>query len=1048
MDLETDGNSRTFAVIQFDDKEESIEIIRTDWGFFNDENVLTGAYFPVAKSVQELDQILKENSLPSPSWTNDGKPWPVKRFFRFASTFEEALKKQQYASNLSVVVTDDEKNEDAMKQSRHLRCRAVLSTDSKTELESIKRKPKFIPMKVETLARETIRIRAEKRFQCISPKREQARKNTDNELEQETYKKLSSTNEKPSSSVQEMNDLKEHEEMNFENRQIFYEDTFQETKNVEEVNKFVEEYNADGIIEKNTEVNVDVLQKIDIVIANLAEYIDDEDNKENYEEIRVHDNFFDCLDQDDFAIDAEEESTLEKEFISAEKKYVLLEDLMEDSDFNKPIEVTINRTVGEVIIMIIKYALIHALSFTATFHLFRLVNCFFEYPILPNTKYILNKLFYPKKWMTFHAICPECTKYVGTFESEKTKFINCRDCNIQINVKDYEYKDFFLTMDPSFHIKNLIEANSDYYNYVVKTRLRKESYINDVYDGKLYRKFVKSLSADHKHTYATVTFNTDGAPLFKSSNCAIWPIYLMVNELPFNIRSKELILAGLWFGKGKPDMNIFLNPFVQNMNELSTKGVECVLDGIKNFIKIFPLICCVDAVARAPVQGFVQFNAKYGCGQCLHPGEYIRKSKKESRSGCIKYPLLSTVSQKRNQSDTIKHAEEATSKPFLGVKTRSPLFNLKKFDLIRGCVPDSMHLVSGVAKQFAKMLFGNKEKVGLISRKKITEIDTILKNIKSPHQVGRLSRPFSEREYWKAREWENFTFFYSIPVFIKILPLDYLNHWSFFVEAIYILSTEEIKVSEIDLADELLHKFVAGTEKLYSKWAMTFNIHSLLHLANSVSDWGPLWAHNAYPFESENGRLLRSTHSTKGIHHQICRHVSLQSSLNLLEKRVDFSFFLRQFCILLANNKVEKTVNISSQRYFGASSSVSRVWIQNLNLSFEHSCSYIRMVKNNCLFMSDAKINKRSNNTYALITNKSYVKIKSFIVDRFNKLEYTIVQKLFTTNALGSKCNMLKKVENMSEEFAILTNTLETVCVFIEIDNDSYICALPNLKLY
>lgn len=43
---------------------------------------------------------------------------------------------------------------------------------------------------------------------------------------------------------------------------------------------------------------------------------------------------------------------------------------------------------------------------------------------------------------------------------------------------------------------------------------------------------------------------------------------------------------------------------------------------------------------------------------------------------------------------------------------------------------------------------------------------------------------------------------------------------------------------------------------------------------------------------------------------------------------------------------------------------------------------------------------------------------------------------------------MLKKVENMSKEFAILTNTLETVCVFIEIDNDSYICALPNLKLY
>ena len=42
-----------------------------------------------------------------------------------------------------------------------------------------------------------------------------------------------------------------------------------------------------------------------------------------------------------------------------------------------------------------------------------------------------------------------------------------------------------------------------------------------------------------------ITFNTNGAPSFRSSVYSIWRIYLMVNKLPFNVRSIALILAGL-----------------------------------------------------------------------------------------------------------------------------------------------------------------------------------------------------------------------------------------------------------------------------------------------------------------------------------------------------------------------------------------------------------------------------------------------------------------------------------------------------------------------
>ena len=66
-----------------------------------------------------------------------------------------------------------------------------------------------------------------------------------------------------------------------------------------------------------------------------------------------------------------------------------------------------------------------------------------------------------------------------------------------------------------------------------------------------------------------------------------------------------------------------------------------------------------------------------------------------------------------------------------------------------------MHACTGVATQIAKSLFETKEKVGLLSRRLIPKIDDFLANIKCPHQVGRLTRPFSEKEFWKAREWEN-----------------------------------------------------------------------------------------------------------------------------------------------------------------------------------------------------------------------------------------------------------------------------------------------------
>ena len=61
---------------------------------------------------------------------------------------------------------------------------------------------------------------------------------------------------------------------------------------------------------------------------------------------------------------------------------------------------------------------------------------------------------------------------------------------------------------------------------------------------------------------------------------------------------------------------------------------------------------------------------------------------------------------------------------------------------------------------------------------------------------------------------------------------------------------------------------VVGTcDRLYGPKFITFNVHQLLHLPQSVRQWGPLWAHSVFPFEDWNGRLLKFRGGTRAVGH-------------------------------------------------------------------------------------------------------------------------------------------------------------------------------------
>ncbi|XP_049267770.1 uncharacterized protein LOC125756850 [Rhipicephalus sanguineus] len=307
----------------------------------------------------------------------------------------------------------------------------------------------------------------------------------------------------------------------------------------------------------------------------------------------------------------------------------------------------------------------------------------------------------------------------------------------------------------------------------------------------------------------------------------------------------------LWFGRKHPDMQLFLNEFVTEVN--SMVGVKWNHNGDTHISRPHVLCISVDAPARAAVQNMVSFNGYFGCTWCLNPGEH--------REGSLRYTVVSPIMMRT--SDQVKSEMRLASQfkdTINGLKGPSALMNLKGLDLVNGYSVEYMHCVLlGVAKQITETILATSnshQRFYSGSPSALSQIDARLLSIKPPHCITRLPRSIQERSYWKASEWRHWLLFYSLPCLSGILIEEYWRHLSKLSGGVYILLKDELTAQEIDKAEFLLKKFVSRCEALYGASFMTYNVHALLHLASCARSLGPLWAHAAFVFEGGNGTIL------------------------------------------------------------------------------------------------------------------------------------------------------------------------------------------------
>lgn len=283
------------------------------------------------------------------------------------------------------------------------------------------------------------------------------------------------------------------------------------------------------------------------------------------------------------------------------------------------------------------------------------------------------------------------------------------------------------------------------------------------------------------------------------------------------------------------------------------------------------------------------------------------------------------------------------------------------------------------------------------------------------------------------------------------LPQQLIEYWSLLVDSLHILLQRNISVTELNIANRKIRQFICETEHFFGKVAMTYNIHQLSHLCDNVAAWGPLWAHSAYAFESQNRHLLAAIKSPKGVLQQIMRSINIYRSLILIERKINI-FFPHEVIdrhddlkFLKVENSLKISINI---RYFGHGESVGRNLLRDLfNFDQANSRMFSRIVKERCLYMSCMIQNRRSCNYYAQLKDKRFIRIWKFFVDTSNLYEKTLYFSIAVEQLPFCEYTYVIREENDTIEITD-TDNLESVCVMSKFGDSMYISAFPNLLWY
>lgn len=548
----------------------------------------------------------------------------------------------------------------------------------------------------------------------------------------------------------------------------------------------------------------------------------------------------------------------------------------------------------------------------------------------------------------------------------------------------------------------------------------------------------------------TGTVNFDGAEVRDRAKLSSWPIQFKVHELPVELRFKVNFLAASWYTK-EPDcklMQTYTQMFIKSIEHLFTEGFYVSYEGKPRRVLFLPIFIGVDAKARAPLAFRLNVTGYCSCHWCYHRGVY--------KFGAVRFPLRfddgPLVYAQRTHLSTVKDGRDALemqekiSDPNLhlnGVKGVCALSKLPGFDVVWGFPAEYLHSCClGIAKQLNKAFITPKERYSLKKRER-KSISVKLLKIRPLSEMYRRPNSLEDLSLWNAADWLYWALYYAIPCYKEYLHSKNFKCLVLFCKFLYGLLGEEINSTTLDTIDEEILIFQRLWQKYHKEKGMTSNIHSAMHLTESVRKTGPLWLTSAFGSESFQSRLKRNVHSAKGVAGRmidyILEHFEQRNKLES-ENPTDNADLCSKFCSDLIYNQKNKSKN---QREFADGSVIFR-HREDLSGNMFWRCSY----KNNILHSKFYKSTNFDNTIIQLEDGRLgeieyffakeeriYMKLQEFSVKKFEYDGLVLDHLLMVTNKIDSfeapvtllKTKLLHVNLSQQEEWVIIPRPLRDV---------------------
>ena len=644
----------------------------------------------------------------------------------------------------------------------------------------------------------------------------------------------------------------------------------------------------------------------------------------------------------------------------------------------------------------------------------------------------------PPDKIFYHFYCDQCSKREELLHSSVKKKIKgqskvCSKCKKEhfIVLSNPHY---FLTNDLKYQLRLLFD-DKDIASIVAQelstdSNETSDSVLRDMSDSELHKLAVQF----DKETF-TYTISTDGAPLFKMSKRSFWPLQILLNFLPPQIRFKIILIVGIMIVRHetKPDlMNLFINEFMKQARCLLSDGLKIKLPGHDEeiILKFAPVCVVADSVARPILQNRLQYNGYSGCSYCYHNGQHVYKAG-------MKYPFLENESKLRTHSS---HMEDVANVKSLGcptvrgVKGESAFCSKPNVDMVWGFPLDYVHnSILGVTEQ----MWAEWDK-NVLSPEQRREIDELILLIHTPRDLHRVPQKISTKSIWKATHWKSWLIFYSLPILSKFLPKDMLEHYALFVNSIYALLQMEITEEQLRKCEEDFMIFVANFQMLYGIEKMTFNVHILLHAVHSVRMSGPLWGTSAFPFEHNIHSLKDTVNGPKSVEQQMSANSLIRLSYQCQPRNPNRSKIVNTFCENLFSRKTATkcALKFENVTFFG----------QSPKNKFQEEQEFTRCLLNNQVYSSNKYLkSKKFNDTIIQLQNGKIAQLTGLKiipnVKCWVELKELILQPFFVGDV---KVHHIWKVIENVELSPITLSEIKSKIVGLDFKQNQYVCTMPN----